>query len=175
MAGEVAVLADGEMVDLLVAMQEKALQDKTALKYIDHVKMKVGPWYWRPFNRYTLYIIPGGSPQVAVAEHGDVTAWRMTHEVKIECCVPYKSPEIEDSIVGRGGKNVGITTMAKDVCDFFENNMLGLTGLDPRHPPWCEVQSESYDDVEVGDRFFIRVCTVRYYARTKHFMRTVTT
>ena len=162
---------NGSMADLLTAMKDVARQDEANLTYVKHYRIKLGGWWWAPWDTYALYFEPQGSPETFVAEKGPLNMKWANHIVNIECIVPYQNPDVEEAIVGRESVRVGLADMMDDVMDYYEHNTLSLTGLEPELPPVCEVLEGGYQDVQLDETFFIRVGTIRYQARTKHFVR----
>jgi hypothetical protein len=166
--------ADGTMGDLLIAMEE-SLKQTTQINYLGDVRIKIGPWYWQPFDNYTVYLEPIGSPEEVLGEHGVQWIKRSTHIVNVECHVPWMHADHAESIVGRGSANMGLTDMVADICSYLENNVLGLAGLEVKLPPTIEAPEGAYFDIEVEEQTYIRVATLRYEAKTIPFVRPIDT
>lgn len=55
------------MGQLLLAMKQKLI-DTTVLRYLNDVRIVSGDWIASPFNQYTVYLRPYGSPEVETSE-----------------------------------------------------------------------------------------------------------
>ena len=99
-----------EFSDLLIAMKQ-ALLAQTALPYLNDCRIYNGPWYLGPWSNYSVYLRPMGSPEVVMAEDGGAGVTKHAiHEVAIEACMSISNPSDEDSVIGRTGARIGITT-----------------------------------------------------------------
>jgi len=165
-----------EFSDLLIAMKQ-ALLAQTALPYLNDCRIYNGPWYLGPWSNYSVYLRPMGSPEVVMAEDGGAGVTKHAiHEVAIEACMSISNPSDEDSVIGRTGARIGITTFVSHLCEFLENNTLGLANNQLEHgaPPTCEFPGNAYGVVEADTDIWLQVARGIYRAQTRSFYRTGT-
>lgn len=167
-----------DMGELLVAMK-KALEETNVLPYVSDVRIRQAAfWYWNPWNPFTVYLSPAGSPETVVASDGDAGRWGdvkfATHKVVVEIVKVIDDPYSEQSIVGWTDESIGITTAAAALVDFLENDLLGLnaaTQIEGTVPPTCEVPEDGYAVVDSGD-IWLSSARIIYRAQTRPFVRT---
>ena len=165
-----------DMGTLLTAMKQ-SLVETTSLSYLNDVRIVNGPWMADPWNQYTVYLRPGGSPETLVAESGARGICKYAvHVVVVEVVMRIENPFDEDSVVGRTDERVGITSFVADLCEFLENNTLGLlsTELEENVPPTIEFPDGAYQGQIADDDIWIQSARGIYRARTRPFYRTGT-
>jgi hypothetical protein len=166
------------MGETLVAMQS-ALLAQTSMPYLTGAsacRIVSSKMFYDPWFDYTVYLEPLGSPETTVAEDGGTgIAKYAVHTVGIHAVMKVEDPFDEAAIVGRIGSRVGITEFVADLCEFLENNMLGLTGLlEDGVPPRVEFGSGAYEVVEADDDIWLLCASGLYQAQTRAYYRTGT-
>jgi len=165
--------------ELLLAMKA-ALEGTMAISWVTDVRIRQAVyWYWNPWNPFTVYLSPTGSPETIIASDGDAGRWGdvkfATHKVLIEVVKVIDDPYSEQAIVGWTDESIGITAAASALVDFFENDLLGLNGatqLEGTIPPTCEIPQSGYSVVNAGDDIWLSSAQILYSAQTRPFVRT---
>lgn len=173
----IANYGDGDMDSLLLAMKEKAMQAETGLSFpLNGVRLRMGTIFWKPYDKYLIYLDPSGSPKTVHGHTEDGSeALSLTHVVNIDCVVPWTG-KLEDMMISTTGKRAGLLKMVREVANYYENNLLGLSGLNPKVMPTVEIPEGAYRivDTEITNTF-VRVARLEYRATTLVFDRPIST
>lgn len=157
------------MRTLAEAMRDKAKQDTASLGYVPDVRVSTsGLGELR--HDFTLFIVPERTVTILQAENHVRQA---RHELSIECARLMMSVDDEEAITG-GGKAIGILQFADDVLDFFDGNLLGLTGLDEENPPIFEEEEATFGAFQLSEETrprYLLIASLRYQALTRAFKR----
>ncbi len=158
---------DGSMADVLIAMKNKIRQKDSQMRYLDDCRI-TARGYWDPtIGARMIYLVPIGTVPINIGEYGAYTVWRFQHRVRIESVV--HSGARQDSEVAIVGSNAeaGVCDMVSDAISFFENNWLGLAGLDPGIAPECQEDGDTSMRLTDDDEtIYFNVGRVNYQATT---------
>lgn len=158
--------AGAGMSAILEAIKQKGAAVEDQLTWCRDYRVS-GPLHIPPWNTPMLYIMPMKPLQEQI---GEQHIFWYTHRVMLDVVVQTYEPD--DEKIWLGGLDFPpLPTMLEEVASYYENNLLGLSGLETDKPV-CEIEDYYMELAEEEDiTSYLISGRVIWSARIKAFQR----